>query len=136
MSIYVVQASGTELPALEKARFIRDGFSLPAFVFGLFWLLYRRLWLPALGYVVYEVAFLLVVAPHLSAAAVMGANLIVRLYLGSEGNRWRQAKGARRSAVEDVVEARDRDQAEAIFFARHVGSQAGPDAGPVRGSPA
>ncbi len=125
MSIYVVQAHGGEVPALEKARFIRDGFSWPAFIFAVLWLLYRRLWLPAIGYVVFEIVFLVAVAPHLSAAAVIGVDLIVRLYIGFEGDRWRQNKGARQMAIQDVVEARDRDEAEAIFFARHVGAGRG-----------
>lgn len=32
--------------APEKIVFLRDGFSTPAFLFGPFWLLWKRAWLP------------------------------------------------------------------------------------------
>ena len=119
MTMYVVQARGTDDAALVRARFLAEGFSWPAFVFAQLWLLYHRLWLALLTWIVLEVAFFFLVLPHVSGWIAAAVDILARLFLGLEGNRLRQHKGARRAALVDLVEARDRDEAEAIFYRRH-----------------
>ena len=119
MTLFVVQAPGTDDEALTRARFVADRFSWPAFVFTLAWLLYRRLWLALLVWVAAEIAFLVLALPHVSFGTAFLVGLLARIALGLEAHRLRLAKGARRAALTDLVEARDREEAEAIFYARH-----------------
>ena len=119
MTLYVVQARGTDDAALVRARFLAEGFSWPAFVFAPLWLLYHRLWLALVTWIVLEVAFVFLVLPHVSGWIAAAVDILARLFLGLEGNRLRQHEGARRAALVDLVEARDRDEAEAIFYRRH-----------------
>ncbi len=120
MAIFVVQAGNGE-GALERARFVREGFSWPAFAFAPLWLLFGRLWLALLLYLAAEVAFLVVVFPHVSIAAALAVDLAARVWLGTEASRLRLAKGERRAALVAIVEARDRDEAETAFFRGHAG---------------
>ena len=119
MTLFVVQAPGTDDDALTRARFVADRFSWPAFVFAWAWLLYRRLWWALLAWAAVEIAFLVLVAPHVALGTTFLVDLLARLTLGLEAHRLRVGKGARRAAVTELVEARDRDEAEAIFYARH-----------------
>ncbi len=117
MGLYAVQAPGTDVAALSKARFVKEGFSKPAFVFAQFWLLYHRLWLALAIWIAAEVAFFLLVLPHVTVGVAFAVDLLARLYIGFEGPRLRLKRDA---AVNDIVEARDLDEAEAIFFRRHI----------------
>ena len=119
MTLYLVQARGTDDAALVRARFLAEGFSWGAFVFAPLWLLYHRLWLALVTWIAAEVAFFLLVLPHVSGWVAAAVDILARVFLGVEGNRLRQAKGAHRAAVVELVEARDRDEAEAIFYRRH-----------------
>ena len=119
MTLFVVQAPGTDDDALVHARFVADRFSWPAFIFTWAWLLYRRLWLAFVIWAVAETAVLVFVMPHVGFGTVFLLDLLARLFLGLEAHRLRLAKGAKRAALTDLVEARDRDEAEAIFYARH-----------------
>ena len=118
MALYVIQARGADLASLERAAIIKDGFSWPAFIFAQLWLIYHRLWLALLIWVLAEVAFTLLVLPHVTAGTFVAVDSLAHLFIGFEGNRLRLAKGARRAALVDVVEGRDRDEAEARFFDR------------------
>ena len=120
MTLYVVQARGADQASLERAVVVRDGFSWGAFIFAQFWLLYRRLWLPLLVWVVLEGTFIALALPHVSAASAAADDLLARLYLGLEGRQMRLAKGERRAGIVDVVAARDGDEAERLFFHRRA----------------
>ena len=120
MTIFVVQARGADDAALTRAHFIKDGFAWGGFAFGWLWLLYRRLWLAAAVYVALEVAFWFLLAPHVPPTTTLACDLLLRLWVGFEGNRLREARGARRAGLHDVIEAQDRDAAEVAFFARHA----------------
>ena len=120
MTLYVVQAPDTSDPGLVKARFIKDGFSWPAFLFAQIWLLYHRLWVPLLIWIVLEVLYFVFVARQVSGGTSVAVDLLAHLFIGCEGSRLRQAKGARRAALIDLVEARDRDEAEVLFYRRHA----------------
>ena len=135
MAIYVVQAAGPDTVALERARFVPDGFSWPAFLLGEVWLVYHRLWLPLVIWVVAEGAFFGLLFPHLSASTAVLIGIIAHLYLGFEGNGLRVARGDRKAAITDVVASDRRDNAEAEFFRRYV-VEGGQEAGSVGGAEA
>ena len=120
MTVYVIQAPDTDDAGLQRARFIKDGFSWPAFVFAQVWLIYHRLWIPLLVWVVLEVAYFVFVVQQVPAGTSVAIDLLAHLFIGFEGSRLRQTKGARRAALIDLVEARDRDEAEVLFYRRHA----------------
>jgi hypothetical protein len=124
VTLFVVQARGTDAAALVRAHFIKDGFAWGGFVFGWLWLAYHRLWLATAIYLAFEVLVLVLVRPHVEPPVLLVLDALARLFVGLEGNRLREAKGARRAALTDVIEARDRPEAETIFYARHAGGAA------------
>ena len=128
MAIYVVQAQGHDMAALERARFVQDGFSWPAFVLAQLWLLYHRLWLALLIWVVAEVAFIFFILPHVAVVTAIIVDVLARLCLGFEASWLRLARNARKTVITDVIEGGNRDEAEARFFQQYaVAGQAGPD---------
>ena len=55
MPVYTVhapQSYGADLRATDKFTFVRDGFHLWAMIFGPFWLIWNRLWIATLGWIV------------------------------------------------------------------------------------
>ena len=120
MTLFVAQSRGADEASLVRAHFIKDGFAWGGFAFGWLWLAYHRLWLATAIYIVAEVLVVWLVRPHVEAQALLVLDLLVRLLVGLEGNRLREAKGARRAALTDIIEAPDRAAAETIFFARRA----------------
>jgi hypothetical protein len=106
--------------APEKIVFLRDGFSTSAFVFGPFWFLWKRAWLPALLWA----GLLALVAgagalARIPADAMSLAGLAVSLFLGFEAGRILAWSLARRGYVEsDVVIGENEEEAEAVYFER------------------
>jgi hypothetical protein len=110
--------AGTSEP--EKIRFLRDGFSTPAFLFGPFWLLWKRAWLPAIGWTLLLVLIggsgALLKMPR-DAMSLLG--VAAALILGFEGDRLLAWSLQRRGYVEgDVVIADNEDEAEEVYFGR------------------
>jgi Protein of unknown function (DUF2628) len=129
MRVYSVHAPPEEPISPEKFLFVKDGFSWPALFFPVLWVLWHRMWLT----LVYYVVFVLVVAwigrlggDNLATAfAVLGgllfaleANNLRRLSLERRG--WREVGGA---------SGRNYDEAETRFFGDWA---ARPDAAPER----
>ena len=127
MAVYLVQAAGPTQAQILKARFIREGFSWPAFILAQLWLIYHRLWLALAVWVALEVAFVVLVYPHVGVGISAAIDGLGHLFIGLEGNRLRQVKGAR-AAVTELVDARTREEAEAIFYRRFAASASGPAA--------
>jgi hypothetical protein len=106
--------------AFDRAELVKDGFSWGAFFFTVFWFLWNRLWLAALG------VFLLVLAlgtalELLNVSPVAGtiASLLVQVLIGLEANslkRWTLARRGR--PVADVVSGGDADEAMLKALAR------------------
>lgn len=126
MTLFVAQARGTDEASLVRAHFIKDGFAWGGFAFGWLWLAYHRLWLATAIYVVAEILVVWLVRPHVEPATLLILDLLGRLFVGLEGNRLREAKGARRAALTDIVEAKDREAAETIFYARRADAARAP----------
>jgi hypothetical protein len=111
--------------APEKIVFLRDGFSWGAFLFGPFWLAWRRAWLAAL---VWTAALVVVAISGAALGASVVSQFIVALALavalGFEGP-WLVAWAlARKGCPEtDVVIGDSMDEAEEVFFRRRPASQ-------------
>ena len=114
-SFLVLAPAGDDAP--ERVRFIRDGFSWGALVFGPFYLLANRAWLA--GFATLVIAILLSVAglyEGLSFAAGI-ASLALNLFIALEGREWKARAMERRGfRLKDVIVADDIETAEEIYF--------------------
>jgi hypothetical protein len=118
MAIYMVMTPEGEGEASEKVVFLRDGFSIAAFIFGPFWLLWNRaylaggLWL-ALATLLAWGGTRLGVRPEATALI----NFALSLALGFEGVRLLVWTFKRRGFREEGLVACDNAQeAEEVFF--------------------
>jgi hypothetical protein len=95
---------------------VREGFSWLAFLFNVLWLLWHRLWLAALGYLVLAV---LVGALLPGGGVGFAAGLALQFLLGAHANDLRRWALARRGyAQAHVVAERDQDAALARLLAQ------------------
>ncbi len=102
----------------QRFLFVRDGFHVWAFLLGPIWLLFRRLWLVLLGYVIVSAAlggvFFLTAAPAWSRFL---GGLLIALLLGFEASTlWRWTLMRRLWQSLGFVVADDEESAERRFF--------------------
>jgi len=130
MPVYTVHApvaNGADLTATDKFAFVRDGFHFWAAVFGPLWLVWHRLWLALIGWIIAIVALeLALIRLGVGSGAIFFANVIVAILMGFEAaslqrwtftwHHWRQL---------DVVVADDEEAAERRFFDRWAAEQRG-----------
>jgi hypothetical protein len=104
----------------ESIVFLRDGFSGPAFVFGPFWLLWKRAWLAAGLWALLLAAIAGFGATFkLPSDAMSFVGLAAALVLGFEGGRILAWTLQRRGYVEDdVVIGDNEEEAEEAYFGR------------------
>jgi hypothetical protein len=121
MSVFTVhlpKVAAGETVAPEKIVFLRDGFSTPAFLFGPFWLAWKRAFLPAalVGavFLALEVGGPMI---GLSGASRTILSLVLGAAMGFEGVRLVAWSLARKGYTESaVVFGHDADEAEEAFF--------------------
>jgi hypothetical protein len=122
MAIFTVHYPPTPggQPPPEKIVFLRDGFSTPAFIFGPFWLLWRRAWIAAAGWTLLLAAIAGAgAALKIPSEAMSWAGLATALILGFEGDRILAWSLQRRGYVEgDVVIGDNEEEAEEVYFGR------------------
>jgi Protein of unknown function (DUF2628) len=121
--IYTVHSKGEPLLSLENldaARFVKDGFSWPAFVFTFLWLVYKRMWVVLA--IAIAVQILLAAGADYSGAPLWltsTTGLILSFFLGLEGNalyRWTLA--GRGYDEEGLASGDSMDEAEIRYFAQ------------------
>ena len=148
MPVYTVHGpvdGADEQSATDKLVFVRDGFHFWALVFGPLWLLWHRLWLALLGYIVALGVFEVVLSlAGIGAGSRFFALSAIALLMGLEVaslQRWTLSR--RRWRQLGIVVANDREAAERRFFDQgHRGDNAGtvfagsppPSRGPQPGS--
>jgi hypothetical protein len=121
--IYTVHSKAdplSSLAALDGTRFVKDGFSWPAFVFTLVWLLAKRMWV-VLALAIAAQILLSAFASFVGAPWWFGALIspLTALLLGFEGNALYRWSLARRGYVErGLVQAHRIEDAEARHFGR------------------
>ena len=124
MPVYTVHAPksvGLEpLAATDRFVFVRDGFHFWAFVAGPLWLLFHRLWLALIGYLVLSfVAEVALSKLGVPSGPRMLAMFLIALLMGFEASslrRWSLSRGRWRQL--DVVVADRPEAAERRFFDR------------------
>ena len=120
MNVYTVHLKGSQddLATLERAVFVREGFSWAALIFGPLWLLWNRLWLALAVWLALEGALAIwsaYAAPaHSITAALQG---LMHLALGFEASQLRRGALARRRFQNvGLVQGRQLMDAERAFF--------------------
>ena len=131
MPVYTVHAPQGADSAVrhgtDKFVFVRDGFSVWAFVFGPLWLLSHRLWLALFGYLAVsaagEAALWLLDA---GAGVRLVVMLLVALLMGFEAaSLWRWTLSRRNWLQLDIVLADGEEAAERRFFDRWTSKRGG-----------
>jgi hypothetical protein len=143
MPVYTVHApsaSGADLRAADKLVFVRDGFHVWAMILAPFWLVWNRLWLAAIGWVVVTVALEVGLAGlGAGRTAIWSASALVALLMGFEAaslKRWTLSRRKWRQL--DTVVADDEEAAERRFFDRWTAGQGAASYDPLtvdRGAP-
>ncbi len=144
MSIYTVhepplRATDTRADP-DRFAFVRDGFSVWAFLFAVLWMLWHRMWAVLLIYLV--VAAGLEAALHYAGVSGLVLGIVavfISLLVGIEAGTLRRFALTRRGWKNvGVVSGGDREEAERRFFAAWVGAAprqpetpAAPPAAPV-----
>ncbi len=121
MTIYTVHLppdAVTPESVAEKAVFVKDGFSVPGFVFAGLWLLGQRLWLYAAGYLLFfgltVYAFYALGLPRI---AFGGVTALLALLVGLEGHEWTRRRYARKGWTHaGTVSGPSLDECERRFF--------------------
>jgi hypothetical protein len=143
MPVYTVhapQSYGADLRATDKFTFVRDGFHVAAMVFGPLWLIWNRLWIATIGWIMVT-AVLDIGLAQLGAGriAIWSADVLVAILLGFEAaslQRWTLSRRNWRQL--DIVVADDEDAAERRFFDRWTAGRRGTSFDPLtveRGGP-
>jgi uncharacterized protein DUF2628 len=102
----------------DRFVFVRDGFSISAFLFGPLWMLYRRLWLVLIIYLGIMAALEVgLVRLGIGAGSQVAVAFLVALLIGIEAASLRRWTLLRRGWLgRGVVVAGDREMAERRFF--------------------
>src|SRR5438445_13535559 len=100
MPVYTVHApsaNAADLRATDKFVFVRDGFHFWAMVFGPLWLIWKRLWLALVGWLI------LVVGLEVAVASLRGGRLapiavgvIIAILMGLEASTLQRLTYSRR----------------------------------------
>jgi hypothetical protein len=121
MKIYTVHApvrrDSDVSPNPDRFRFVRDGFYFWAFLFGPVWMIWHRLWLVLVLYLVGIAALfagLTVLGVSRPAQFVVG--LLIAVLIGCEAGSLRRFGLRRRWTQAGVVAATDLEEAERRFF--------------------
>lgn len=127
MKLYTVHLRAWSAAPDREAQFVREGFSVAAFLFSGLWALYHRMWFAAV-LMVAAAAGLALADEFLDLHPVFAeaVGIALSLWIGFEANDWRRAALRRRGFVEaGLVAAPALEQAEHRFFERHALANSG-----------
>jgi hypothetical protein len=130
MPVYTVHApltNGANLTATDKFAFVRDGFYFWAMLFSVIWLVWHRLWLALIGWIVLTVGVDVgLAALGVGRSTILAVNLLLALLFGLEAASLRRWTLSRRKWRQlDIVVADDEESAERRFFERWTAKQRG-----------
>jgi hypothetical protein len=122
-TVHVPRDAVDTVSRAERTAFVRDSFSLAAFLFGPLYLMRHRAWLAAAAWIIVVAAgALLCHLLHLPGAASFGLLLLAMLFTGLEASSIRRFSLYRRGLeVEAVVGGRTLEDGERAFFAGEAG---------------
>ncbi|MEX3010845.1 DUF2628 domain-containing protein [Hoeflea sp. TYP-13] len=119
MASYVVLTPPDSSELDENTVLIRDGFSIPAVIIPVLWLLWNRLWFAAIMLFLISVGIAVAISLLPGWSVVLtAASVLLSLFVALEGNGWRIAKKERQGwTLQSVIEAPNHGTAEEICFA-------------------
>ncbi len=130
MPVYTVHAPveyGADLAATDRFVFVRDGFHFWAAALSMIWLIWNRLWLALIGWIVLTVAIAFGMnALGAGRGAILFVDLLIAVLMGFEAatlQRWTLSRRNWRQI--DIVVADDEETAERRFFDRWTASRRG-----------
>jgi len=130
MAVYTVHEppsrAADDAVELERLKFVRDGFSVLAFLFGPFWMAWHRLWLVLICYLVimggFDAAMAALGAPP---TTIFIAGLLIAFLVGLEAATLRRFTLALRGWRQvGLASGESREAAERRFFAAWVAERA------------
>lgn len=132
MQVFTVHKA-RDADAPEAVAFVPDGFAVGAFAFGIFWLLFNRMWV-VLGFTLLAIAVLTGIGYGLSLGplAIWALSVLPNLFLGLEGHqlkRWSLERSGRTAVA--VIAARSLDDAEFRYFSGAAQLRPGVQASPL-----
>jgi hypothetical protein len=145
MSIYTVHLPPLSRSAgerLQRAEFVRDGFSRGAFLLGPFWMLARRMVVEAALLFALQIGIALAMhALRFNVASILLALVLLAFLVGLEASSIRRFQLWRRGFTEaGVIAAENAEAAERRFFEAELSNRhpadvgdPGPDGAPRRG---
>ena len=133
--------AGDALPDSGRFVFVRDGFSFWAFLAASLWMLWHRMWLVLVGYVIISVAVIsLLAALGASHTALVLVGLLISILVGLEASTLRRFTLRRRGWRNiGIVSGDDLEDAERRFFdawLRGTPSRRAPSVMPAPAAPA
>ena len=128
MPVYTVHApiaNETGIRATDRFAFVRDGFHFWAALLSPVWLIWHRLWLVLIGWIIVTLAMEIgMKSLGAGSTAIVVADILVALLMGFEAANLRRWTLSRRNWRQlDIVVADDEEQAERRFFDRWTAKQ-------------
>lgn len=124
MKIFTVHLNTKHHVSIEKAMFIKEGFSLYGFFLHFFWLFYYRIWIE--GAIVFCIFMLFGMLEAKGLVPVVHTAILqlgLQAYIGFAGPDWlRRALERRGYSFVGVVSGKDEVDAQQRFFDRYTQS--------------
>lgn len=141
MTVYTTHeplaSPGRDAATAERIVFVKEGFSWPALLFAPIWLIWHRMWLVLLGYLILAAIIGYLPAVLGGASGWLDLAMLAFAFLFAlEANQLRRWSLSRRKYREvGVVAGRDRDACERQFFAEWLKTQPLAQPRPTAGGP-
>ena len=127
MRAYTVHAPADDPAAPEKVAFVKDGFSWPAFFAPILWILWHRLWLTLVAYIIFVLVVVWtsrLVSDEAAAIVAIFGSLLFAL----EANNIRRMSLANKGWSDlGASSGQNLDEAELRFFDKWRGANAASD---------
>lgn len=122
MKIYTVHIKAKNADALQRPEFVREGFSIWAFLFTFLWAFYHRLWGAGMFLILMHVTFFTMMeAGVISRMSVEIIQLAFQVIIGLQGHDWIRMQLVKKGYVlSDIVTGISLIDAERRFFERHL----------------
>lgn len=103
---------------LEKAVFVKNGFSLKAFIFSYLWFLFNRMWFIAIAlFLLNAILFACIFNAHIDFVCYYVINLAITLYVGSSAMNLKEMSLISRGyKLKESIVAKDEAEAQLKFF--------------------
>lgn len=118
MKTYLVYLKKNDPDALEKAIFVKEGFSIFAAVFKVFWALYYRMWLSAFALFSVSICFVLMEKyATMGGAILLGLRIGFVIFIGFSARDWYCSHLEKQGfELSSVVSGRDMLEVKQRFF--------------------